>query len=427
MQNKKSYAWVIVGLLWGVGLLNYLDRQMLSTMRPAMQVDITQLRSATNFGYLMGIFLWIYGLMSPVAGIVADKVNRKWLIVVSLLVWSGVTFGMGYATTYHQLYWLRAVMGVSEALYLPAGLALIADFHQKKTRSLAIGIHMTGLYLGSALGGFGASIAATSTWHLTFHTFGLIGIAYAFVLAFFLREKKNRTEEVEPDRIKTKKPPLLKGLAVLFSNISFWVILMYFAVPSLPGWATKNWLPTLFAEHLHMPMATAGPITTITIAGSSFIGVLFGGILSDRWVQRNIRGRIYTSAIGLALTIPALLFMGFGHSLPTLLAAGLCFGLGFGIFDANNMPILCQFVSPKYRATAYGLMNMVGVFFGAFITDMLGRSSDGGHLGRDFALLSVIVLAALIIQLRFLRPEVNDFRDEDRSAKESTPWKRRRQ
>lgn len=416
MQNKKSYAWVIVGLLWGVGLLNYLDRQMLSTMRPAMQVDIAELQSATNFGYLMGIFLWVYGLMSPVAGLVADKVNRKWLIVGSLLVWSGVTFGMGYAHTYQQLYWLRAIMGVSEALYLPAGLALIADFHQKKTRSLAIGIHMTGLYLGSALGGFGASIAALSSWHLTFHTFGLVGIAYAFVLAIFLREKKGRAITTSLSRLKVKKPPLLKGLAVLFSNISFWIILMYFAVPSLPGWATKNWLPTLFAHHLNMPMATAGPITTITIAASSFIGVIFGGLLSDRWVQRNIRGRIYTSAIGLSLTIPALLFMGFGHSLPTLLAAGLCFGLGFGIFDANNMPILCQFVSPKYRATAYGLMNMVGVFFGAFITDLLGRSSDAGHLGRDFAFLSVIVLAALVVQLRFLRPAVNDFTEEEREV-----------
>lgn len=412
MQNKKNYAWVIVGLLWGVGLLNYLDRQMLSTMRPAMQADITELRSATQFGYLMGIFLWIYGLMSPVAGLIADKVNRKWLITGSLLVWSGVTFGMGFADTYGELYWLRAVMGVSEALYLPAGLALIADFHEKKTRSLAIGIHMTGLYLGSALGGFGASIAASATWHLTFHTFGLIGIAYALVLAIFLREKKGHAKEVPHSPVQEKKPPLLKGLAVLFSNISFWIILMYFAVPSLPGWATKNWLPTLFSAHLGMPMTTAGPITTITIAVSSFVGVILGGLLSDRWVQRNIRGRIYTSAIGIALTIPALLFMGFGHSLPTLLAAGLCFGLGFGIFDANNMPILCQFVAPRYRATAYGLMNMVGVFCGAFITDLLGRSSDGGHLGRDFAFLSVIVLAALLVQLRFLRPSVNDFRDD---------------
>ena len=409
MKESKNYKWVVVGLLWMVALLNYLDRQMLATMRPSMQMDIHELKSATNFGYLMGIFLWVYGIMSPISGIIADKVNRKWLIVGSLFVWSAVTYGMGLATTFHQVYWLRAFMGISEALYIPAGLSLIADYHHEKTRSLAVGIHMTGLYVGQALGGFGATVAAAYTWHFTFHSFGIIGIIYSVILILFLRDKKVfRLENKEAYR---QKVPLLKGLVVLFSNISFWIILFYFAVPSLPGWATKNWLPTLFAQNLHIPMSEAGPLSTITIAASSFLGVIFGGILSDKWVQKNVRGRIYTSAIGLGLTIPSLLLLGFGHSLFNVITAGLCFGVGFGMFDANNMPILCQFVSSKYRATAYGLMNMVGVFFGAYITDLLGRSSDAGHLGRDFAMLAGIVLVALIIQVSFLRPKVNDFQD----------------
>ncbi len=410
-MNTKRYAWVVVGLLWGVALLNYMDRQMLSTMKPAMQIDIAELQSATNFGYLMAIFLWIYGFMSPVSGIIADKFNRKWLIVGSLFVWSVVTYLMGYATTFNQLYWLRALMGVSEALYIPAGLSLIADFHSPKTRSLAIGVHMTGLYMGQALGGFGATIADQFSWQATFHSFGIVGVVYALVLIVFLREKKGSDQ----DRLNTDsfvvKPSVLKGLGLLFTNISFWIILLYFAVPSLPGWAAKNWLPTLFAENLKIPMATAGPLSTITIAASSFLGVITGGILSDKWVQKNIKGRIYTSAIGLALTIPSLLLLGFGHSLLHVVGAAVCFGVGFGMFDANNMPILCQFVSAKYRATAYGLMNMTGVFSGAYITNLLGKSSDAGHLGKDFAMLAGIVLVALIIQLYFLRPKVNDFVD----------------
>jgi len=412
MKETKSYAWVVVGLLWVVALLNYMDRQMLSTMKPAMQMDIAELQSATNFGYLMAIFLWIYGFMSPVAGIVADKVNRKWLIVVSLFVWSAVTFLMGYATTFNQLYWLRALMGVSEAMYIPAGLALIADFHSPKTRSLAIGIHMTGLYMGQALGGFGATIADRFSWQETFHSFGIAGIIYSFVLVFFLREKKGTAAETLSDQIQVKlKSSLFKGLALLFTNVSFWIILFYFAIPSLPGWAAKNWLPTLFSQNLDIPMATAGPLSTITIAASSFIGVIFGGILSDKWVQKNLRGRIYTSAIGIALTIPSLLLLGFGHSFLHVVGAAVCFGVGFGMFDANNMPILCQFVAAKYRATAYGLMNMTGVFFGAFITDLLGKSSDAGNLGKDFAMLAGFVVVALVIQLYFLRPKHNDFID----------------
>ncbi|SHG35429.1 Sugar phosphate permease [Flavobacterium segetis] len=413
MKESKYYPWVVVALLWIVALLNYMDRQMLATMRPSMETDIPELLSGENFGRLMAIFLWIYALMSPISGIIADKMNRKWLIVGSLFVWSAVTYAMGYANSYNQLYWLRAIMGVSEALYIPAGLSLIADYHQKKTRSLAIGIHMTGLYMGSAIGGFGATIAASFSWHTTFHYFGLIGIVYAIVLVFLLKEFKHPESEIKTALTTPKKEreSVLKGLSVLFTNMSFWIILFYFAIPSLPGWATKNWLPTLFSQNLNIPMEQAGPLATITISVSAFIGVIFGGILSDRWVQKNIKGRVYTSAIGLGLTIPALLLLGFGHSLFNVVGAALCFGIGYGMFDANNMPILCQFVSSKYRATAYGILNMVGVGCGALVTSLLGKYSDSGTLGSGFALMAGIVLVALIVQISFLRPTANDYVD----------------
>lgn len=300
MKNSKIYPWVVVGLLWGVALLNYMDRQMLSTMRDAMAVDITELQSAANFGRLMGVFLWIYGCMSPIAGMVGDRMNRKWLIVGSLFVWSAVTYLMGIADTYNEVFFLRALMGISEALYIPAGLSLIADYHSDKSRSLAIGIHMTGLYTGQAIGGFGATVAAAFSWHTTFHWFGIAGIAYA------------------------------------------------------------------------------------------------------------VKGRVYTGAIGLGLTIPSLLLLGFGHSFVAVVGAGLLFGIGYGIFDANNMPILCQFVSSKHRATAYGIMNMTGVFAGAAITEVLGKWTDGGKLGLGFAMLAIIVLIALVVQLTFLRPKTDN-------------------
>jgi dipeptide/tripeptide permease len=183
------------------------------------------------------------------------------------------------------------------------------------------------------------------------------------------------------------------------------VILFYFAAPSFPGWATKNWLPTLFAESLGIDMSQAGPLATITIAASSFIGVIGGGLLADKWIQQNLKGRIYTGAIGLSLTIPALLFMGFGTGLLGVIGGAVLFGMGYGMFDANNMPILCQFVSPRHRAAGYGLMNMTGVFAGAFITDLLGKSTDSGNLGHDLALLAIPVGLALILQLTMLKPK----------------------
>jgi Sugar phosphate permease len=398
-------------LLWVVALLNYMDRQMLSTMQEAMKVDIAELNKAEAFGALMAVFLWIYGFMSPVAGVIADRVSRKWLIVGSLFVWSAVTFLMGYTHNFHELYWLRAIMGISEALYIPSALSLIADWHEGKSRSLAVGVHMTGLYVGQAIGGFGATAAAAFSWQATFHWFGIAGIAYALVLVLFLRENRMHTAEEKKINSGTDKSSVLKGLSLLFSNWAFWVILFYFAAPSLPGWATKNWLPTLFADSLNIPMAEAGPISTITIAFSSFIGVILGGLLSDRWVQKNIRGRVYVGAIGLGMTIPALLLLGFGHSFVSVIGAGLLFGIGFGIFDANNMPILCQFVSAKHRATAYGIMNMTGVFAGAAVTEVLGKWTDGGNLGQGFAMLSIVVAAALLLQIYFLRPKTDNMVD----------------
>jgi MFS family permease len=410
MKKKNFYPWVVVGLLWGVGLLNYMDRQMLSTMKDFMMQDISELESAANFGRLMAIFLWVYGLLSPISGLITDRLNRKWLIVGSLVVWSGVTFLMGYTSDFGHLCVLRGVMGISEAFYLPAALSLIADYHQDRTRSLAIGIHMTGLYTGQAIGGFGAAVAAMYSWHLTFHWFGIIGLVYSIIVAVFLKDKRDRLSKPVGVIGKVEKISIRKTLSVLLTNISFWIILLYFCIPSLPGWATKNWLPTLFSDSLGINMTSAGPIATITIAVSSFLGVLTGGFLSDRWVQRNIRGRVYTGAIGLALIVPSMLLIGFGKVLLAAVIGAVLFGIGFGIFDSNNMPILCQFVSSKYRGTAYGIMNMCGVFAGALVTSLLGKSTDSGHLGRDFAYMSVIVFVVLLIQLIFLRPRVKDMK-----------------
>ena len=357
----------------------------------------------------MSVFLWIYAIMSPISGIIGDRLNRKWLIVGSLFVWSSVTLLMGFATTYNEVMVLRALMGVSEALYMPAGLSLIADYHQGKSCSLAVGIHMTGLYVGQAIGGFGATVAAAFSWHTAFFSFGLIGVVYALILIVFLHEKRRQPAAPIDKTDAPAKESIWKAVPVLFGSVAFGVILFYFAVLSLPGWATKNWLPTLFANSLGIEMSEAGPLSTITIAASSFLGVIVGGTMSDRWVKRNIKGRVYTSAMGLALIIPSLVLLGTSHNVAGVVSAGLLFGLGYGIFDTNNMPILCQFVSSRYRATAYGIMNMTGVVAGAVVTQLLGRLKDSGmDLGVCFAFMGIVVTIAIVLQLAVLRPKTDN-------------------
>jgi len=405
LSDRRFYPWMVVGLLWVVALLNYMDRQMLSTMQQSIGMSIPAVKDPVNFGRLMAIFLWIYGCISPAAGAVADRLSRKWIIVGSLGVWSAVTWLMGYCETFEQMYWLRALMGVSEALYIPAGLALIADYFTGSARSLAIGVHMTGLYMGQALGGFGATAAAEWSWQSTFQWFGVVGVVYAVVLMLLLREKRVKTVPVKDKGRAAGGESVWRTFVMIFSNGAFWVILFVFASSSLPGWGTKNWLPTLFGNSLGLSASEAGPLATITIALSSFVGVMVGGPLSDRWVRRNVRGRIYTSAIGLSMMIPALVCIGLGHDVYAGAGAALLFGVGYGMFDANNMPILCQFVPSHRRASAYGLMNMTGVFMGAAVTGLLGGLVSDGNLGVGFALMGGVVALAVVLQLTLLRPQ----------------------
>lgn len=413
MKQSKYYPWVVVGLLWVVALLNYMDRQMLSTMKEAMSHNIPELEKAETFGNLMAAFMWIYGLMSPFAGAIADRMNRKWLIVASLFVWSSVTLLMGFTHDFSTLYILRMVMGLSEAMYIPAALALIADFHTGKSRSLAIGVHMTGLYVGQALGGFGAMLSHHLSWENTFIYFGLFGALYALVLATFLHETDAQLERIK-NGAKTNESQsnglnnVVQSFGKILSSVPFWGMLIFFTATSLPGWATKNWLPTLFEQNLHLNMQVAGPISTATIALSSFIGVFVGGAISDRWVRTNVKGRVYTSAMGLGMMAPALAFLGFGSSYWSVIGGGFLFGFGLGFFDTNNMPILCQFFSSRYRSTAYGVMNMSGVIAGGYITKMLGKSTDAGNLGRDFGVMAVVILVVVFIQILILKPKTDN-------------------
>jgi MFS family permease len=407
-EKNNFRAWLVVALLFPVALLNYLDRQMLATMRLSLSADFTELHNlsaAENFGALMSVFMWVYAICSPFSGVIADRVNRKWLIVFSLGVWSAVTLAMGQVHDYQTLYWLRAAMGVSEAFYIPAGLALIADYHRGATRSLAIGIHMSGIYLGQALGGVGGWIAQDVSWRAAFGSCGVIGVVYAFVLIFFLRE--NRENNFTASSQNNSVP----GITEKFSGVhwfGFVILLMCFALPSLPGWAVKNWLPTLLQDQFHLDQKSSGLWATVTTASAGFFGVLLGGKISDVVSQHNVRGRTWTSAAGLLLTVPAILGLGFAPNIAIAVTCAALYGFGFGMFDTNNMPILCQLAPARFRATGYGLMNFFGIAAGAFLTPVLGRMKDHGTpLSVGFAACAVPAIIAAILMLT-LRPRERD-------------------
>lgn len=390
-MKASRYAWLVVALLWIVAFLNYLDRILITSMRDPIVADFSL--NDAQFGLLTAIFLWSYGVFSPFGGFIADRYSRKKVIVFSVLVWSVVTLWTGYATSYKEMLLTRFLMGISEACYIPAGLALITDYHRGRTRSFATGLHMSGLYAGLALGGLGGYIATIWDWRTGFHIFGAFGIFYALILLYILKDKKEPVEastDVMPDTA-TMTP--LDALKALFGETSFYFLLFYFAVLGMVNWLVNGWLPTFLKEHFNLNLGEAGISATGYIQIGSFIGVVIGGILADRWTRKNKKGRLYMVIIGFTLGAPFLFLMASTYAFAIAIVAMLIFGLARGFNDANLMPILRQIADGRFVATGYGLLNFLGTIVGGLMVYI------GGALKDSDIDLSVIYQVAAVIML----------------------------
>jgi predicted MFS family arabinose efflux permease len=400
-ENSRRIAWVAVGLLWFVALLNYLDRLVITTMHDSVVASIPM--SEAQFGLLSSVFLWVYGILSPTCGFLADRFSRRRVIFVSLLVWSAVTWATGHAQTFQQLFWARAAMGVSEACYLPAALALIADHHRKHTRSFATALHGTGIYAGGALGGIGGYLADTIGWRAGFTLLGAVGIGYALVLLVFLRDSAEPPAEDSPDAVSPDIKPM-QALRALFSVPAFGVMMLVNSVVGVTNWTVYGWLPTYFREQFSLSQSQAGFAATVILQAASFLGIMGGGVVADRLSRRSNRARMLMPGFGYLLAAPALLVLANTGNLTCALVGLGVYGLARGFFDANLMPIVRQSVSERFSATAYGFLNLIGCVTGGAMTYFGGVLRDARiSLAIVFELCAAGILIAALLLL-FLKP-----------------------
>jgi MFS family permease len=402
--STHRYAWIVVALLVPVALLNYLDRQMLASMKFSVMQDIPDIGLEAKWGTILALFKWVYAFLSPIGGYLADRYSRRHVIAGSLFVWSLVTWTTGHVNSYDQLLATRALMGISEAFYIPAALALIADFHRGHTRSRAVGLHQMGIYVGVIVGGFGGYAADHPAlgWRWAFEACGLVGIAYTVPLFLWLRNPpRSASAQVAP---RTSPGRALKEL---LGNGSFILLVLYFTLPALAGWVVRDWMPAILKAEFGIGQGLAGVSATLYWQGAAIIGAVVGGWLADRWMRRSARGRIYVSAIGMSFIVPAMFGVGYAPQTGLLWVAVaflILFGLGWGFFDSNNMPILCQIARPELRATGYGIMNLVSISCGGFADWGFGILRD--RQVPLFGIFGVFASAAIlsIILVLLIRP-----------------------
>lgn len=390
VDNPGKWAWIAVAVLWVVVMLNYFDRQLLAALRSSI-VDHHNggiEMSDSEFGLVTSFFLIVYAVLSPVGGYLADRFSRKFIILMSLVIWSVVTYMTGASGSYQELIFWRALMGVSEAFYIPAALALITDYHRGKTRSLATGLHMSGIYTGQMIAGCGAMMAGTPCqlgWSLTFEVFGFIGVAYALVVIFFLRDPEGdattepaATQEKKPESEKIDLKVALKGI---FTGRAMAILMAMIACAGFANWFLMNWYPTLVEEMFKIPADIAAPQATFWINLAKYGAVLAAAVIADRWYLRNCNARAYVPGIAFCLAGPCVILamvLGEGLGLAVVLALVATQGIAQGAMDATLMPVLRSQIDERFAATGYGLLNLTSVGAGAFVSWFGGFMKDQG-------------------------------------------------
>ncbi|HZH54167.1 MAG TPA: MFS transporter [Sphingobacteriaceae bacterium] len=409
MINKKSYyPWLLVGLLCVVGALNYLDRMIITTMRTSIVEAIPM--TDGQFGLLSSVFLWVYGFSSPFAGYLADKFSRSKVIIASLFVWSMVTWMTSLATTYEQLLLTRALMGISEAFYIPAALALIIDYHSGKTKSTATGLHIGGVYVGQSLGFIGAWLAETHSWNYAFTVFGIIGIVYSGILLFLIKDKtpeKKEQTNIETKDNKEESFGFKVGVRALFKNRLFKLALIVWGLSGAISWMINGWLPTYYKEQFNLSQTEAGIYSTAYFFPAMLGGVIAGGAIADWWYRKNKNARILLPAIGFLIAVPGIFIASYTPIVWVTVLGFTLFAFVRPFLDANMMPILDMIADKRYLATGYGILNLCSCVIGGIGIYMAGVLRDGNiNLSLIFQVAALTMLICAFFLYRMVPRKV---------------------
>ncbi|MDR0901302.1 MAG: MFS transporter [Opitutaceae bacterium] len=404
MNPLRRQKWLVVALLCFSGCVNYMDRNAVSAVFPLLRVEFGM--SDMLLGALGTVFLWSYSLSSPLAGWCGDRFPRKLMILLSLGIFSLVTFSTGLMTTVAGLLALRVLLGVSEALYMPAAVSYISDWHSEKTRGLAVGFHQASLSVGGVAGATLAGVIGEAHgWRPSFWLLGGIGLLLAAVFSIALKNiPKGASDNAATATTAAAAAPaprmsVAETIRLILRTPTALCLIANSFVVSMVSWIVAVWMPSMLHEKFNLSLGSAAFNGTIWPAVAGLAAMLLAGLLADLWKRRNPRARVLVQACGLALLVPAMLCIGAATSLAPMAAGLVLYGIGQATWNSANMPVLCEVTPPSARSTAYGLVNFTGTFGGGVSVLLFARVARAAGTGTVFAALAALMLVALALSL----------------------------
>jgi MFS family permease len=398
---NRYYKWQIVGMLWLVCCFNYADRQSIFSVFPKLKEEYGL--DAVQLGLIGSAFMWLYAFVAPLAGFIGDRVARKHLILGGCLFWSAVTALTGFCAKFWQFVTVRALTGLGETFYFPASLSLISDYHGRRTRSRALALHQSGVYVGTILGGWlGAWFAERHGWRTGFYFFGAAGVVLALILFRFLREPARGAADASADQtapapVPAAAPSVREVLQIILSKPTAWLLMIVFLGANFVATIFLTWTPTFLVEKFDFKLIAAGLSGSVFIHLASAVSAPCGGWMADGLARKFVGGRMMVQAAGLFGGAAFVALVGLTENVATLLLAMTLFGLCKGLYDSNIWASLYDVIEPRARSTVTGVVNAVGWGGGALGPMFVGIATKYGRHASAVANMSEAIACGAVI------------------------------
>jgi len=419
MERASDYKWWLVAMLWSIAFFNYADRQAVFSLFPLLGKELHL--SQVQRGLLGSSFAWTYGLFSPFAGLLVDRLRRKTAILGGLYAWSLICMATALSRSLGSLVFFRAAEGLGETFYFPASVSMLSDYHGSRTRSRALGIHQTSVYAGTIGGGFFAALIAQQYgWRSSFVVFGGLGMLLGLVLTRFLIEPRRGAADDAAERgvvspgasVETRphRMSLLEFLRILRQTPSAMLLMGAFVCANFVAIVLLSWMPQFLFDKFNVGLAVAGLAATIFVQLASMAGAPIGGWLADAARARFPGGRMLVQAIGVFGGAPFVLLCGMTRSAAWMVVALIAWGLFKGLYDANIFAAVFDVVPPEARGTAAGFMNMVGWLGGGSAPVVIGYIADQRSLSLAISMTAAMyVLAGVLLVLGMVKLRSREF------------------